>query len=112
MGRAANQTTVAGQSVQGAVRELDPATGAVLWTQPLGCVPYGSPTLNGTTHVLAVPLFGCTGTAKPGVALFNSATGAPLRTITTAGVVFSQPVFAEGALFIADENGILTKYVP
>ena len=63
---AANQTTVAGKAVQGAVREINPATGAVIWAQPLGCVPYGSPTLNGTTHVLAVPLFGCTASAKPG----------------------------------------------
>jgi outer membrane protein assembly factor BamB len=109
---AANQTTIAGQALQGAVREVNPATGAVIWAQPLGCVPYGSPTLNGTTHVLAVPLFGCTGTAKPGVALFNSQTGTPLRTITTAGLVFSQPVFAEGGLFIADESGTLTEYTP
>ena len=109
---AANQTTLAGKAVQGSVRELNPATGAVIWAQPLGCVPYGSPTLNGTTHVLAVPLFGCTGTAKPGVALFNSQTGAPLRIITTTGLVFSQPVFAEGHLFLADENGTLTEFNP
>ena len=109
---AANQTTVAGKTVQGSVRELNPATGAVIWVSPLGCAPNGSPTLNGTTHVLAVPLYGCAGSAKPGVALFNSQTGALLRTITTAGLVFSQPVFAEGALFIADENGFLAKYVP
>ena len=109
---AANQTTIGTTAVQGSVRALDPATGAVIWEQPLGCLPNGSPTLNATTHVLAVPLYGCVGTAKPGVALFDSQTGAPLRTITTAGSVFSQPVFSAGRLFIADESGVLTVYGP
>ncbi len=109
---AANQTTIGGNAAQGSVRALNPATGAVLWERPLGCLPNGSPTLNATTHVLAVPLYGCVGTAKPGVALFSSQTGAPLRTIVSAGSVFSQPVFAAGKLFVADESGVLTVYGP
>ncbi|MGZ4611022.1 MAG: outer membrane protein assembly factor BamB family protein [Actinomycetes bacterium] len=109
---AANQTTIGGTAAQGSVRALNPATGAVVWEKPLGCLPNGSPTLNATTHVLAVPLYGCTGTAKPGVALFNATTGAPLRTITATAAVFAQPVFAEGRLFVADESGTLTVYGP
>jgi polyvinyl alcohol dehydrogenase (cytochrome) len=109
---AGNQTTVNGVAVQGSVRALDPATGAIRWEQPLTCLPNGSPTLNATTHVLAVPTYGCLGTDQPGVSLFNSQTGAPLRTITTPGKVFAQPVFANGMLFIADESGVLTAYAP
>lgn len=109
---AANQTTIGGKAAQGSVRALNPATGAVLWEQPLGCLPNGSPTLNSTTHVLAVPLYGCAGTAKPGVALFNSTTGTPLRTLTAAAAVFAQPVFAEGRLYVADESGVVTAYGP
>ena len=109
---AANQTTIAGQAVMGSVRALNPATGAVIWEQPLGCLPDGSPTLNAGTHVLAVPLYACSGTAQPGVAFFNATTGAPLRTITAAGSVFAQPVFAEGRLYIADGSGVLTAYAP
>jgi polyvinyl alcohol dehydrogenase (cytochrome) len=109
---AANQTTVNGVTVQGSVRALDAATGAVRWEQPLACRPTGSPTLNATTHVLAVPLFGCPDTVQPGVSLFDAQTGQPLRTIHTADKVFAQPVFADGKLFIADESGVLTAYAP
>ena len=110
---AANQTTVAGKAVPGSLRSLNPATGAVLWQQPLGCLPNGSPTLNGTTQVLAVPLYGpCSAGGKPGVALFNASTGTPLTALVTLGKAFAQPVFAEGRLFVADESGALTAYVP
>jgi outer membrane protein assembly factor BamB len=109
---AGNQTTIGGNAVQGSVRALNPATGAILWEQPLTCLPTGSPTVNATTHVLAVPLYGCLGTDQPGVALFNATTGSPLRTITTTGKVFAQPVFANGRLFVADEAGVLTVYGP
>jgi hypothetical protein len=76
------------------------------------CGIFGSPTLNATTHVLAVPLYNCTGTAKPGGALLNATTGAVVKTIVTTGGEFAQPVFAAGALFVADESGHLSKYVP
>jgi len=109
---AANQTTVGGSAVQGSVSALDPSTGALKWQQPLACLPNGSPTLNATTHVLAVPMYGCVGTDVPGVALMNSQTGAPLRVINTPGKVFSQPVFANGKLLVADESGVLTAYGP
>jgi outer membrane protein assembly factor BamB len=109
---AGNQTTIDAVAVQGSIRALNPATGAVLWEQPLTCLPNGSPTVNATTHVLAVPMYGCLGADQPGVSLFDALTGAPLRTITTPGKVFAQPVFANGKLFIADESGLLTAYGP
>ena len=109
---AANQTTVNGSSVPGSVRALNPATGAVVWTSPLACLPNGSPSLNATTHVLAVPLYGCSGSATPGVALFNATTGALLRTLTTAKSVFAQAIFAEGMLLVADDSGVITAYGP
>jgi outer membrane protein assembly factor BamB len=109
---AGNQTTIGGVPVQGSLQALNPATGAVLWQQPLTCLPDGSPTVNATTHVVAVPLYGCLGTDQPGVALFNATTGSPLRTITRTGKVFAQPVFANGKLLVADESGVLTAYGP
>ena len=98
--------------VQSVVRQIDPATGTVAWTTDLACQIFGSPTLNGTTHVLAVPLFHCNGSSVSGVALLDAQTGSVLRTIATAGPEFAQPVFADGALYLADETGVLTKYVP
>ena len=105
----ANELTPAGKLVQGVVRQLDPAAGTARWKTDLPCGIYGSPTLNGTTHVLAVPLYGC---AAPGVALLDAQTGAVLKTITSVGGEFAQPDFAEGALYVADESGTLTKYIP
>ncbi len=109
---AGNQTTINGVASMGSVRALDPATGAILWQQPLACLPNGSPTLNGTTHVLAVPLYGCSGSQAGGVALFNAQTGAALRVINTTGKIFAQPVFASGYLFVADEIGVLSAFKP
>jgi outer membrane protein assembly factor BamB len=110
---AANQTTVGAVAVPGSLRSLNPATGAALWVQPLACMPNGSPTINATTEVLAVPLYGpCSASGHVGVALYNATTGALLRTLTTAGPMFAQPVFAEGKLFVADESGKLVAYSP
>ena len=110
---AANQTTLAGVSVPGSLRSVNPASGTALWTQPLGCMPNGSPTVDVTTQVLAVPLYGpCTATARPGVALYNATSGTLLTTLVTAGKEFAQPVFAEGRLFVADESGVLAAYGP
>ena len=39
-------------------------------------------------------------------------TGEPLRTITTVGKVFAQPVQANGKLFVADGSGRLTAFEP
>ena len=110
---AANQTTVAGTVVPGSLRSLDPATGAALWVKPLGCMPNGSPTIDSSTQVLAVPLYGpCSAGGGPGVALYAAGTGTLLTTIKTTGKEFAQPVFAEGKLFIADETGALAAYGP
>ena len=110
---AANQTTIAGQAVDGSLRSLNPATGAVKWQVPLGCLPDGSPTLNSATQVVAVPLYSpCTAGATSGVSLFNATTGALLVTLTTAGKEFAQPVFAEGRLYVADDSGALVAYTP
>ena len=108
----ANELTSTGQLVRSVVRQIDPASGTVGWTTDLACQIFGSPTLNGTTHVLAVPMFHCTGANKPGVALLDAQTGAVLRMIATAGPEFAQPVFAGGALYVADEAGVLTRYLP
>lgn len=110
---AANQTIVAATAVQGSLRSVNPATGAALWVKALSCMPNGSPTINATTGVLAVPLYGpCSAGGHAGVALYNATTGALLTTLNTAGLMFAQPVFAEGKLFVADENGKLVAYAP
>ena len=98
-------------SIPGSLRSLDPATGTALWVQPLGCMPNGSPTVDVTTQVLAVPLYGpCSLGSLPGVALYDATAGTLLTTLATAGKMFAQPVFAEGKIFVADETGKLVAY--
>jgi glucose dehydrogenase len=108
----ANAATVGGVAGRGVIMSLAPATGAVQWQKGLPCTPVGSPTVNASTHVLAVPMFSCPTGVSAGVRLYDESTGALLRTLTTAGPVFAQPVFAEGELFVAGESGGLSAYAP
>ncbi len=109
---AANTTTISGQPAAGSIRALAPASGAVIWEKSLPCSPVGSPTLNATTHLVAVPLYNCPTGTNPGVALFNETDGSPLTTLQSTSRIFAQPVFAEGKLFVATETGGLTAYAP
>jgi polyvinyl alcohol dehydrogenase (cytochrome) len=115
---ASNTTTVAGNTVPGALRAVNPSTGAYLWEQPLDCTPLGSPTINATTGIVAVPTYGCASGKTPSVKLFNETTGAPLATLPASSPVFSQPVFAENLLFVgsggtsSSGGGKLTAYGP
>jgi outer membrane protein assembly factor BamB len=109
---AANAASVAGVTGRGVVMSLAPATGKVQWQKGLPCAPVGTPTVNGTTKVVAVPLFSCPAGTAPGVRLYDESTGAVLATLPASGPVFAQPVFAEGKLFVAAESGGLTAYGP
>jgi polyvinyl alcohol dehydrogenase (cytochrome) len=107
---AANQTTVGATTVPGALRAIDPATGAYLWEQPLPCAAVGSLTDNG--QVIAVPMLTCPTGVSPSIQLFRASDGTPLGSVAASGKVFSQPVFAAGELLVADEAGTLTAYRP
>lgn len=107
---AAGPTTINGQSVAGAVRALNPATGAVVWETSMACGSVGTPTVDATSHVLAVPLFACAAASNRGVALLNATNGTRLRTLPNSSSVFAQPVFAAGRLFVASEGGGVTAY--
>jgi outer membrane protein assembly factor BamB len=109
---AAGPTTVNGQSVAGAIRALNPATGAVRWARALPCATVGTPTVDLVSHVLAVPLFACANAANGGVALFRGTDGTPLRTLASASSIFAQAVFAAGRLYVATEGSGVTAYTP
>ena len=94
--------------VAGAVRALNPATGAVQWEKSLACGTTGTPTVDTVSHVLAVPLFCATGSS--GVSFFGSSDGASLGTVSSPSRVFAQPVFAAGRVYVATEGGWVTAY--
>jgi outer membrane protein assembly factor BamB len=103
-------TTIATSSFKGSVRSLDAATGAVQWETGLGAQAMASASLD-SAGVLAVPTYDGSSGAANGVYLLNEQTGAVLSRIGT-GKVFSQPVFADGKLFVASTSGGLSLYTP
>ncbi len=107
---ASNATTIGGSTAQGGLRALDPATGAVLWETALPCQPDGSPTING--QLVAVPMFSCPGQTPPTIRLYRETDGQLMGTIAATGKTFAEPVFADGELFVASEDGTLTAYTP
>jgi hypothetical protein len=109
---ASGPTTLAGQSVPGAVRALNPATGAVRWKKALPCGSIGTPTVDLTSGVLAVPLFSCANASNGGVLLLRTTNGTVLRTLSSTSNVFAQPVFAAGRLYVATEGSGVTAYTP
>ena len=99
-------------AVAGAVRALDPGTGAVVWETALPCPALGSPTVDAATQLVAVPLFGCGTGISPAVKIFDEATGTPLASLPATGSVFAQPVFAAGHVYVASESGGMTSVCP
>jgi outer membrane protein assembly factor BamB len=106
--QAGGPTTIAGMAFKGSIRRMNAATGAVQWATGLGAQALASATLN-SAGVLAVPTYDASSGAANGVYLVNSQTGTVLRRLGT-DKVFSQPVFADGNLFIASVSDGLTAY--
>jgi outer membrane protein assembly factor BamB len=102
------QTTIGGAGYRGSVRELDPATGDLVWARGLSARVIGNPSTNGT--VLAVPMWDPL-TYSPGVELIDPSTGTDLNHISVVKE-FAQPTFADGYLFVAGETSTLSAYTP
>jgi outer membrane protein assembly factor BamB len=95
-----NQTTIAGQTVAGSVRSLDPATGTIRWELPLGAVPLGAGALD-NSGVLAYSTTDWNRAANA-CDLIEASTGRVLRVIPSPGnaPAFSQPVWVDGKLLV------------
>jgi outer membrane protein assembly factor BamB len=93
----------------GSIYELTPG-GTHIWETALSAGPViGTPSLDGS-GVLVVPTYDKTPGAHSAVYLVEASTGAILKTITTSGPIFAQPVFADGELIIAGPT--LQAYQP
>jgi len=101
---AAQATVIGGTTFQGSVRQLDPATGRVLWQTGLPNGVLGTPSLDGA-GVLAVGTYGATATPNA-VYLLNARTGHILGRLMTGGNDFAQSTFAGGWLFTANDTGV------
>ena len=101
-----NQTTIGGQTFQGSVREVDPATGAFIWETGLAGAVMGTPTKDGAGVIAAA-----TWDVDNAVYLLDASDGHILTSLALNGAsVFAQPVFADNYLFVAPANGLLTVY--
>jgi len=108
---AADDTTVNGTSYHGSIRQLNPATGAIIWETGLAGEVVGSSTMNGS-GVIAVPAFDTAGGGKYDY-LINAATGAILTKVDTMGKLdFGQPVFADNLLLVPTWGKGLIAYHP
>ena len=104
--------TIGGTSYPGAIRKLDPATGAGMVSRPARRSGPGQPDPGRRRrHRGRRPTTRTTASANR-TYLIDASTGAILRQIPADGSVFSQPVFADGYLFLSSRNGGLTAYEP
>lgn len=108
---ASNPTTIGGIAFKGSVRQLDPATGSAQWQTGLGGSIEGSPSVNGNGLIAAATYQPATG-ASNGTYLINSADGSIAAFLPTTSLQFSQPVFADGYLLLAQGSGFLIAYKP
>jgi outer membrane protein assembly factor BamB len=106
----ADQVRVHGQTYDGSLTELNPATGRRIWVTGLPNAVLGTPSLDGA-GVIAVGTFDFTSTPNA-IYLVNAANGEILRTLLTGGYDFAQSVFADGRLFAANSNGVYSWGLP
>jgi outer membrane protein assembly factor BamB len=105
-----NQTTIAGVTAAGSVRQLDPATGKVIWVTPVSGGPImGSPTMC-AGGVIAAATYNTGTPALNEVYLLDAANGSVVNSIQQNGAVFAQPVLADTHLFVATTSGTLAAY--
>ena len=105
-----NTTTIAGATAAGSVRELNPATGKVIWATPLSGGPIvGSPSMS-AGGVIAAGTYNTQTPAANAVYLLDASDGSVVNTIPEDAPIFAQPVFADTHFFVATTAGVLTAY--
>jgi outer membrane protein assembly factor BamB len=106
-----NATSIGATAYGGSIRQVNPVTGAFMWQTGFPCAVEGTPSLD-TAGVLAVGTSSA-GTCPTGAYLIRAADGAVLTALPIGNTgVFAQPVFAQGALFVATETNGLYDFAP
>ena len=105
-------TTIGTTSYGGSIGQVNPATGKYIWQTGLPCGVYGTPAVD-SAGVLAVGTYHCASSGTRGAYLVDAASGAILKTLPVGSTkIFGQPVFAQGALFVATETHGLYAFAP
>src|SRR6266567_745873 len=98
-----------GKAYPGSVQALNPNTGALLWQTGLANGVIGSPSMDGG-GVLAVGTYDFTSTPNE-VYLLDATTGQIVRRLVRGSADFAQSVFAEGRLYTANGDGLVSWVV-
>ena len=108
-----NDTTLGTTAYQGAVRQLNPATGATVWARGLSANVPGAIALNGAGVLVAATHDYIPGGLPQHAYLLNASTGAVIGTVDNANAKqFSQPVFSDGYLLLGTLNRLYAYRVP
>lgn len=94
---AGGRTTIGGQTVDGSIRALDPATGSIVWERPLPLKTYGA--LTGANGMVVVP-------SLDAVRLVDGRTGQVMFANQLRHQIFGAGTVANGRLFIGDVGAI------
>jgi outer membrane protein assembly factor BamB len=105
---AGNATTLGGAAVAGSVRQLDPATGAVIWETGLPANPLGTGTAN-SAGLLAYAGTDWADGSGNGVYVLDASTGAVVRALDDVGEFpeFAQIVWENGRLVATDTDAVV-----
>jgi len=98
-----------GTTYPGSVQALDPNTGSLLWQTGLTNGVIGTPSLDGG-GVLAVGTYDFTNTPNE-VYLLDASSGQIVRQLVRGSADFAQSVFADGRLFTANGDGLVSWVV-
>ena len=97
-----NNTTINGTAYQGSIRQLDPATGNIVWERGLSANVPGPPALDRAGVLVAATHDYIPSGLAQHAYLINAATGSVITTIENNNAKeFSQPVFADQYLLLS-----------
>jgi YVTN family beta-propeller protein len=109
---ASSTTVIKNVTYPASIREVNPATGAVIWATGLSSVVQSSATLNGS-GVLSIATYDPKSGATNGDYLINAATGAIITEIKDeGGLEFATPVYSGPYLLLATEEGLTAYKAP
>ncbi|HEY5108665.1 MAG TPA: PQQ-binding-like beta-propeller repeat protein [Acidimicrobiales bacterium] len=109
----ANRSTVDGITYPAVSRELDPATGAVIWQTGLDDGPvFGTSAVDGSGVLAAASYSFASPSTSNDLVLVNAANGALLATYPTTSPTGGGPVWADGYLLFAGSDGVVHAYAP
>lgn len=109
----ADRSVVAGATYPAVSRELDPATGAVLWQTGLQDGPvFGGSALDGSGVLAAATYSFVSPTTTNELVLVDAVTGNVLATYPLAAPSGGSPIWADGYLLVAGSDGVVHAWVP